>query len=81
MLRPGYRGLAANRRRTGYRAAGGEAPGGSGGPLAFLECPPVLGLPRTSIELISGPTNRSKAFRLTGITTAEAEARLLNQFA
>ena len=40
-----------------------------------------LNIPRTSIELISGPTNRSKAFRLTGITTAEARARLLSDLA
>ena len=40
-----------------------------------------LNIPRTSIELISGPANRSKAFRLTGITAAEARARLLTDLA
>lgn len=40
-----------------------------------------LNIPRTSIELISGPANRSKAFRLTGITAAEAESRLLSDLA
>jgi len=34
-------------------------------------------IPRLSIELISGATSRSKTLRLTGITAAEAEARLL----
>jgi hypothetical protein len=47
--------------------------------IAFLA--ERLNMPRTSIELISGPTNRSKAFRLTGITTVEAEARLLTELA
>jgi uncharacterized protein (TIGR00251 family) len=36
-----------------------------------------LNIPRLSIELISGASSRSKTLRLTGITTAEAETRLL----
>lgn len=36
-----------------------------------------LNIPRLSIALISGATSRSKTLRLAGITTAEAEARLL----
>ena len=40
-----------------------------------------LNIPRLSIELISGATNRSKTLRLTGITTAEAEACLLSDLA
>ena len=40
-----------------------------------------LNIPRLSIELISGATNRSKTLRLTGITTAEAEGRLLSDLA
>ena len=47
--------------------------------IAFLA--ERLNIPRTSIELISGPKNRSKAFRITGITTAEASARLLSGLA
>jgi hypothetical protein len=40
-----------------------------------------LDIPRLSIELISGATSRSKTLRLTGITAAEAEARLLTDLA
>jgi uncharacterized protein (TIGR00251 family) len=36
-----------------------------------------LNIPRLSIELISGASSRSETLRLTGITTAEAETRLL----
>ncbi len=47
--------------------------------IAFLA--DRLNIPRLSIELISGATNRSKTLRLTGITAAEAEARLLSDLA
>jgi len=47
--------------------------------IAFLA--ERLNIPRASIELISGATNRSKTLRLTGITSAEAESSLLNGLA
>jgi uncharacterized protein (TIGR00251 family) len=47
--------------------------------IAFLA--ERLHIPRLSIEVISGHTNRSKTLRLTGITAAEAEARLLSDLA
>ncbi len=47
--------------------------------IAFLA--ERLNIPRPSIELISGATSRSKTLRLTGITAAEAEARLLTDLA
>ena len=47
--------------------------------IAFLA--ERLNIPRASIVLTSGATSRSKTLRLTGITTAEAEARLLNDLA
>lgn len=47
--------------------------------IAFLA--ERLDIPRTSIALISGATSRSKTLRLTGITTAEAESRLLRDSA
>jgi uncharacterized protein len=47
--------------------------------IAFLA--ELLNIPRLSIELISGATNRSKTLRLTGITAAEAGARLLSDLA
>lgn len=47
--------------------------------IAFLA--KRLNIPRLSIDLISGATNRSKTLRLTGITAAEAEARLLSDLA
>ena len=47
--------------------------------IAFLA--ERLNIPRASITLISGATNRSKTLRFTGITTAEAEARLLTNLA
>ena len=47
--------------------------------IAFLA--ERLNIPRTSIELISGPTNRSKAFRIVGITAADARSRLLTHLA
>ena len=47
--------------------------------IAFLA--ERLNIPRASIVLISGATSRSKTLRLTGITTAEAEARLLSDLA
>lgn len=40
-----------------------------------------LNIPRASIELISGGANRSKAFRIVGITAAEAKALLLSDLA
>ena len=40
-----------------------------------------LNIPRASIELISGPARRSKILRLTGITAAEVESRLLTDLA
>jgi uncharacterized protein (TIGR00251 family) len=40
-----------------------------------------LNIPRASIELISGPRNPSKAFRITGLTAAEARSRLLSDLA
>ena len=47
--------------------------------IAFLA--ERLDIPRLSIELISGAINRSKTLRLTGISAAEAEARLLTDLA
>jgi len=47
--------------------------------IAFLA--KRLDIPRLSIELISGATSRSKTLRLTGITTLEAQARLLSALA
>jgi uncharacterized protein (TIGR00251 family) len=47
--------------------------------IAFLA--ERLNIPRLSIELISGATSRSKTLRLTGVTDAEAEARLLTELA
>lgn len=47
--------------------------------IAFLA--ERLNIPRASIELISGHTSRTKTLRLTGITTAEAESRLLTDVA
>lgn len=47
--------------------------------IAFLA--ERLDIPRRSIELISGAINRSKTLRLTGISAAEAEARLLTDLA
>jgi uncharacterized protein (TIGR00251 family) len=40
-----------------------------------------LKIPCASIQLISGATGRSKTLRLTGITAAEAESRLLTDLA
>ena len=47
--------------------------------IAFLA--ERLSVPRLSIELLTGHTSRSKTLRLTGITSAEAEARLLSDLA
>lgn len=47
--------------------------------IAFLA--ELLDVPRGSIDLITGATNRSKTLRITGITAAEAEARLLTGLA
>jgi uncharacterized protein len=47
--------------------------------IAFLA--ERLNIPRVSIELISGATSRSKAFRIAGITAAEAKALLLSDLA
>jgi uncharacterized protein (TIGR00251 family) len=47
--------------------------------IAFLA--ERLNIPRASINLISGATSRSKTIRLTGITAAEAESRLLSDLA
>lgn len=47
--------------------------------IAFLA--ERLSIPRASIEILSGQTSRSKTLRLTGITAAEAEARLLTHLA
>jgi hypothetical protein len=40
-----------------------------------------LDIPRASIEVISGSASRTKMLRITGITAAEAEARLLSDLA
>lgn len=40
-----------------------------------------LDIPRMSIELISGSASRTKMLRITGITAAEAETRLLSDLA
>lgn len=40
-----------------------------------------LNVPRLSIAFISGATSRTKVVRITGITAAEAEARLLSDLA
>jgi hypothetical protein len=47
--------------------------------IAFLA--ERLNIPRLSIELLAGHTSRSKTLRLTGITAAEAETRLLTDLA
>lgn len=47
--------------------------------IAFLA--EHLNIPRASIELLAGHASRSKTLRLTGITAAEAEARLLTHLA
>jgi hypothetical protein len=47
--------------------------------IAFLA--KRLGIPRPSIDLISGSTNRTKVLRISGITAAEVEARLLSDLA
>ncbi|HSU19037.1 MAG TPA: DUF167 domain-containing protein [Acidobacteriaceae bacterium] len=47
--------------------------------IAFLA--DRLNIPRASINLIAGTTSRSKTLRLTGITAAEAESRLLIELA
>lgn len=47
--------------------------------IAFLA--ERLNIPRASIELIAGATNRSKTLRLIGITVAEAESCLLSDLA
>jgi hypothetical protein len=47
--------------------------------IAFLA--ERLNIPRLSIELLTGHTSRSKTLRLTGITAAEAQARLLTDLA
>ena len=47
--------------------------------IAFLA--DRLNMPRASIDLIAGATSRSKTLRLTGITAAEAESRLLIELA
>ncbi len=47
--------------------------------IAFLA--ERLNIPRLSIELLTGHASRSKTLRLTGITAAEAEARLLSGLA
>ncbi len=47
--------------------------------IAFLA--ERLNIPRLSIELLTGHTSRSKTLRLTGITVAEAETRLLTDLA
>lgn len=40
-----------------------------------------LNIPRLSIEIVSGTTSRAKTLRVTGITAAEAEMRLLSDLA
>ena len=47
--------------------------------IAFLA--ERLDIPRLSIELLTGHTSRFKTLRLTGITAAEAESRLLTNLA
>ena len=47
--------------------------------IAFLA--KRLDIPRPSIDLISGSTGRTKVLRITGITAADAEVRLLNDLA
>jgi hypothetical protein len=61
-------------------------PGGPTGPLgwnaalvAFLA--ERLAIPRASIDILTGAATRSKTLRLTGITAAEAESRLLTHLA
>jgi hypothetical protein len=43
--------------------------------MAFLS--ERLGIPRARIELLTGASSRSKAFRISGITAAELEEKLL----
>ena len=47
--------------------------------IAFLA--ERLNIPRASIDILTGPTSRSKTLRLTGIPAAEAESRLLTDLA
>jgi hypothetical protein len=47
--------------------------------IAFLA--KRLGIPRRSIELITGAASRTKTVSIIGITAAEAEARLLSDLA
>jgi|SRR5215469_311600 len=47
--------------------------------IAFLA--ERLNIPRASIELLTGHSSRSKILRVTGITAAEAESRLLTDLA
>jgi uncharacterized protein (TIGR00251 family) len=47
--------------------------------IAFLA--ERLNIPRATIELITGATSRSKTLRLTGLTPAEVESRLLTVLA
>ncbi|HEY4356247.1 MAG TPA: DUF167 domain-containing protein [Acidobacteriaceae bacterium] len=43
--------------------------------VAFLS--ERLGIPRARIELLTGASSRSKAFRIFGMTTVEVEEKLL----
>ena len=47
--------------------------------IAFLS--ERLHVPRAHIELLTGATNRSKTLHITGLTTAEVEAKLLSDLA
>jgi uncharacterized protein (TIGR00251 family) len=47
--------------------------------LAFLS--QRLNVPRAHIELLTGATSRSKTLRITGLTSAEVETRLLTDLA
>lgn len=47
--------------------------------IAFLA--DRLGIPRRSIEVIAGAASRTKTLRITGVTAAEVEGRLLSDLA
>jgi uncharacterized protein (TIGR00251 family) len=39
----------------------------------------LFGLPRSSVELVSGELSRSKVFLLRGVTLVQAEAKFIDQ--
>ncbi len=47
--------------------------------IAFLS--DRLNIPRSSLELVTGQSSRTKSVRITGLTSSEAEQRLLTDLA